>query len=474
MRAEHLRDELGSIAHLGRVDLRSASQPTRADLTDVVHDSRRARDGSLFCAVPGSHVDGHDFAAAAAEHGATALLVERYVDVDCDQIKTVSVRRSMGHAAAIVQGHPSRQMAIAGITGTNGKTTTTQLLAAIMAAAGRECAVIGTLGGVHTTPESPDLQRQLRTLADAGTQVVALEVSSHALDQHRVDATEFAVAAFSNLTPDHLDYHLDMESYFDAKKRLFDGRAHVEIINVDDPWGARLASERPGAIRVSLDDVAIETETIDGSTFVWRGHRTVVPLPGQMNIANALMAAEMASALGVDESDVVAGLGAIELVPGRMQVVAGSSPGQPTVVVDYSHTPDSIDRALATLRAVTPNAELAIVFGCGGDRDRQKRPLMGQAAEAGADRVYVTNDNPRSEDPDAIIADALSGMTDPQSAVVEPDRKAAISRAIIESTSGDVVLIAGKGHERTQTIGSDVFPFDDVTVASEALEAANS
>jgi UDP-N-acetylmuramoyl-L-alanyl-D-glutamate--2,6-diaminopimelate ligase len=474
MQLKQLRRELASIAHLGPIGFRDGSVVATGELTDVVHDSRQASDASLFCAVPGLTVDGHDFVQAALTNGASALLVERFVEAERPQLQTTSVRRTMAYAAACVHGHPSSDLAVFGVTGTNGKTTTTQLLASIVTSSGRQCSVIGTLGGLHTTPESTDLQRQLRALVDDGADVVALEVSSHALDQHRVDATRFAVAAFSNLTPDHLDYHGDMESYFEAKKRLFDGRADAELINIDDPWGARLAAERPDALTVSLGDVEISEETIAGTRFVWRGLSASVPLPGRMNVANALMAAEAARLLGVDDLAIVTGLATAELVPGRMQTVGANHPRKPTVVVDYSHTPDSIERALATLRLVAPTATISIVFGCGGDRDRQKRPLMGRAAEAGADRVYLTNDNPRSEDAMTIINDALSGFEQPDKVAVESDRKMAIERAIIDADPGDVVLIAGKGHEKTQTVGSQVFPFDDALVAYDILQVTNS
>lgn len=475
MRLGHLRDELASVAHLGRIELRSGDEAEAAatEVDDVVHDSRMAGPGRLFCAVPGLTVDGHDFVGAAVAAGAPAVLVERPTGVGAPELITRSVRPAMAHAAAAVHGHPSRELAVFGITGTNGKTTTTELLADIMEAAGRSCAVIGTLGGLHTTPESTDLQRRLRELVDDGVDSVAVEVSSHALDQHRADATRFRVVAFSNLTPDHLDYHGDMASYFDAKKRLFDGRAEIELVNVDDPWGRRLAADRPDARHVSLGAVTILDETIAGTSFTWRGRRTHVPLPGRMNVANALMAAEAALALGVAEDVIVEGLASVGTVPGRMQPVPSPGPHRPTVVVDYSHTPDSIERALDTLRSVTAAGSISIVFGCGGDRDRQKRPLMARAAER-ADRVYLTSDNPRSEDPLMIIADAMAGFDEPSRVVVEPDRKAAIRRAIIDAGPGDVVLVAGKGHEKTQTIGADVLPFDDVSVASEMLQAADT
>lgn len=471
MQLADLRDELSLVPALAPFEVLWGRTDASTVVDDVVHDSRSSGPGRLFCAVPGATVDGHDFIARAVAAGAPAVLVERPTTTDAAQFVVPVVREAMAHAAAVVHGDPSRSLALFGITGTNGKTTTTQMLAGIMRAAGRLCAVIGTLGGLHTTPESTDLQRRLHALVDGGTEVVALEVSSHALDQHRVDATTFRVAAFSNLTPDHLDYHHDMDTYFDAKRRLFDGRAQHEIITVDDPWGRRLAAERPHAQTVSLDDVTIEYESLDGTAFEWRGHRLWVPLPGRMNVANALVAAEAALALGVDEPTIAAGLEATAMVPGRMQTVPSVGSAGPTVVVDYSHTPDSIERAVATLRTVAADRRIAIVFGCGGDRDRSKRPLMARAAEQ-ADQVYLTSDNPRSEDPLAIIADAMRGFSDPTAVVVEPDRRTAISRAILDAEPGDVVLIAGKGHEKTQTIGTDVLPFDDVSVATEVLEAA--
>jgi UDP-N-acetylmuramoyl-L-alanyl-D-glutamate--2,6-diaminopimelate ligase len=474
MQLEDLRRELTSVAQLELVG--NASSDADVDITEVVHDSRDGAAGALFCAVPGLTVDGHDFIAAAVGQGASAVVVERPDATSAPQLVTPHVRRLMAHAAAIVHRRPSRELAVFGITGTNGKTTTTQLLGSIVTAAGRNCSVIGTLGGVHTTPESTDLQRLLRALVDQGVDIVALEVSSHALDQYRVEATEFAVAAFSNLTPDHLDYHTNMDSYFEAKKQLFDGRARAEVINVDDLWGARLADQRPDPIRVSINDVTIGEESLAGTRFTWRGLDAWVPLPGRMNVANALMAAESARVLGLSDADIVDGLASAPAVPGRMQTVMASSNAnekrpRPTVVVDYSHTPDSIGVALATLRAVAPGARLSIVFGCGGDRDQQKRPLMGRAAELGADRVYVTSDNPRSEDPMRIIKDALAGFESGEDVIVEPDRKSAIERAIIEAGPDDVVLIAGKGHEKTQTIGSDVLPFDDVSIAAHMLKA---
>lgn len=441
------------------------------ELLDATHDSRQAGPGTLFCAVPGASFDGHDFALAAAAAGSPALLVEHFVDSPAAQIRVPHTRRAMPTAAAAIHGNPSGDIAVFGVTGTNGKTTTTHLLASILEHAGRSVMVMGTLSGLHTTPEATDLQRRLRVAADAGTDLVAAEISSHALDQHRADAVDFAVAAFSNLTPDHLDYHGDMESYFDAKRRLFDGRARHELINIDDPWGARLADLRPDAAPLSLESIDIVAADDRGTAFTWRGREVHVPIPGRMNVANALMAAEAALLLGTGIDEIAAGLAAVPQVPGRMEL-ASTPDDAVTVIVDYSHTPDSIERALAAIRAASPEASVTIVFGCGGDRDRAKRPLMAQAAERGADLVVVTSDNPRSEDPQAIIDEAVAGLTDPDSAFTDVDRRRAIATAIESTPAGGVILVAGKGHERTQTIGDRVLEFDDVAVARELLQEA--
>lgn len=461
-----LVDELRDVAH---VDTRS-DLVDDCDITDVFHDSRRVEVASLFCAVPGAAVDGHDFASRALDRGAAALLVEHYVDLDVPQLRVANVREVMPHAAAVVHGRPSSELNVFGITGTNGKTTTTHLLSSILRAAGQQTHVIGTLAGAHTTPESPELQRELRRAVRGGVQVVAAEVSSHALAQHRVDATEFAVAAFSNLTPDHLDYHGTMDRYFAAKRRLFDGRARHELINVDDTWGERLARERAHSVHVSNNDVDTLDVSIAGTRVRWRGLDMVVPIAGAMNVSNALMAAEAARLLGVDDDAIATAMGTADAVPGRMQRVRPTPrSNEPTVIVDYSHTPDSLERALVTIRSVHPDGNVLVVFGCGGDRDAAKRPLMGRVAQQGADRVFVTSDNPRSEDPQSIVDEILIGATDTQRVVSLINRREAIRQALSAATPSDVVLIAGKGHETTQTIGDQVLPFDDVAVAVEML-----
>lgn len=464
-----LADLVGELREVARVDVR-ADVPESCEITDVFQDSRSVDVASLFCAVPGAAVDGHDFASRAVDRGAAALLVERYVDLDVPQLRVANVRQVMPHAAAVVHGRPSLGLNVFGITGTNGKTTTTHLLASVLRAAGQVTHVIGTLAGTHTTPEGPELQRELRQAVRDGVHVVAAEISSHALAQHRVDATEFAIAAFSNLTPDHLDFHGTMDRYFDAKRRLFDGRARHELINVDDPWGRRLAGERTHALPVSNDAVETIDLSIAGTRVRWRDLDMVVPIAGAMNVSNALMAAEAARLLGVDDDTIAASMATAESVPGRMQPVRLTHrDDEPTVIVDYSHTPDSLERALATIRSVHSKGRVLVVFGCGGDRDVAKRPLMGRVAHDGADKVFVTSDNPRSEDPQTIIDQIVVGMTNASHTTALADRREAIRQALADATPADVVLIAGKGHETTQTIGDQVLPFDDVAVASEFL-----
>lgn len=436
---------------------------------DVEHDSRQVSPGCLFAAFGGAVTDGHAYAEAAVAAGATALLVERWLPIEVPQIRTDNVRRALGPFSAAAHSHPSKKLTLFGITGTNGKTTTTSLFADVVKSAGRRVETIGTLSGTRTTPEATELQRRLAAMVADGADTVAIEVSSHALDQARVDATAFSVAAFTNLTPDHLNYHGNIDAYFEAKARLFDGRALHELINVDDPWGQRLADRRPAAHRVTLAEVSVLNATVTDTEVTWRGQQMTVPLPGRMNVANAVMAAEAALSIGLTESQAADGVTASAPVAGRMQIVPGSGGNAPTVFVDYSHTPDAIQRALSSIAATNPGGKRIIIFGCGGDRDRSKRPMMARAAEEGADIVIITSDNPRSEDPDAIIAEAASGLEQRANVELITERQAAIAAGLALAGPGDVVLIAGKGHERTQTIGTDVFDFDDVTVASELL-----
>ena len=469
MRLDGLISEAG-LSGLGL--LKELAGDPAVDVSSVTMDSRQVTPGSLFACVPGATADGHLFAAAAVADGATALLCERRLDVDAPQVVVASVRRALGPVCHVVYGRPSEQLVVAAVTGTNGKTTTCSFLQAIFEANGWAATTIGTLTQRRTTPEAPELHSLLADWRRGGGRAVAMEVSSHALDQHRTDSVRFAAGVFTNLTPEHLDYHRNMESYFESKARLFQpGSLGVAVVNVGDPWGQRLA-ERIGAsgerlVTFTPDDAMDVTLSPAGSTFVWRGARVDVRVGGLFNVANALAAATCAEALGVEQDAIVRGLGRVSSVAGRFQVV---DKGQPfTVIVDYAHTPDGLAKVLEAARQIC-DGRLVVVFGAGGDRDRDKRPLMGSSAAALADLVLVTSDNPRSEDPDAIIAEVVGGAEGATNVRSDPDRAAAIATALATASPGDVVVIAGKGHEKGQEIGDRVLPFDDVEVAERALE----
>jgi UDP-N-acetylmuramoyl-L-alanyl-D-glutamate--2,6-diaminopimelate ligase len=442
------------------------------DVTGVTHDSRQVGPGSLFCCVPGRVTDGHDHAPGAVAAGAVALLCERPLDLPVAQVVVADARATMGPVAAAFHGHPSASMDVVGVTGTNGKTTTTFLLQAILEAAGRPTGVIGTLSGARTTPEAPELQARLAELRDEGRRAVAMEVSSHALALDRVAGTRFRVAVFTNLSRDHLDFHETMEDYFAAKARLFEPRyADVAVVNADDPRGRLLADAASVPTRTySLHDVEGLELGATTSTGTWRGHRLVVPLGGSFNVANALAALGAAVELGVDEATAVAGLAGAAQVPGRFEVVTTDQPFQ--VVVDYAHTPDGVEQVLKAARAVAAGRVL-VVLGAGGDRDWDKRPMMGEAAARHADVVVVTSDNPRSEDPEVIAAAVAAGAAGHRDVRVELDRRAAIELAVHDARPGDVVVVAGKGHETTQTIGDRVLPFDDREVVRDVLDSAS-
>jgi UDP-N-acetylmuramoyl-L-alanyl-D-glutamate--2,6-diaminopimelate ligase len=457
------------------------------EVTDLAYDDRAVAPGTLFFCVPGFTRDGHDFAADAVERGAAALVVERRLNLGVPEIQVRSVREAMAPAAARFYGDPTAQLAVAGVTGTNGKTTTAFLVRALLQAHGKQTGLLGTvtsvIGGVEvpvvrTTPEAIDLQRTFRKMLDGGDLACSMEVSSHALTLHRADAIHFAVAIFTNLTQDHLDFHATMEDYFLAKRRLFaDASPEHAIVNVDDRYGARLADELPGAATFAVDRDAtfraVDVHTgLDGSRFTVREPdgetRISSPLRGRFNVYNVLGAYAAAAALGVPRATAVDAIATAGLVPGRFQPI---DEGQDfLVLVDYAHTPDSLENVLRAARELT-QSRLHVVFGAGGDRDRGKRPLMGEIARRLADRVIVTSDNPRSEDPESIIEEILAG-TGPD---VEHnvDRREAIDQAIAGAERGDVVVIAGKGHEQGQEFeGGRKLPFDDATVAREVLRGA--
>jgi len=450
------------------LDVLAVEGDPTVEVTAVTHDSRAVAPGALFCCVPGATADGHDFARQAVDSGAVALLCERPLGLGVTEVRVADVRATMGPVAAACHGHPSAALPVVGVTGTNGKTTTTWLLRAVLEAAGRPTGLIGTLSGARTTPEAPDLQARLAALRDEGARAVSMEVSSHALALHRVDGTRFAVAVFTNLGRDHLDFHDTLEEYFAAKARLFTPElAEVAVVGVDDPHGRLLRDAARIPTRgYSLADVEDLELGPRSSTGRWRGQRLVVPLGGAFNVRNALAAAMAALELGVDEATVVEGLAAAPPVPGRFEAVALEAPF--TAVVDYAHTPDALEALLGAARDVaSPGARLLVAFGCGGDRDRAKRPAMGEVAARLADVVVVTSDNPRSEDPAAIAEAVRGGAAGPGAVTTVLDRREAVATVLAEAGPGDVVVVAGKGHETTQDVGGTAVPFDDRAVVAE-------
>jgi UDP-N-acetylmuramoyl-L-alanyl-D-glutamate--2,6-diaminopimelate ligase len=459
------------ISALGPLEVRGGA-PT--DIADLAYDTREVRPGALFFCAPGETVDRHDLAGEAVERGAVALVVERPLDLDVPQLLVESARASMAPAADEFFGRPTEELVVAGVTGTSGKTTTTFLLHSIFEAAGMKPGLIGTIesrvGGesrpaVRTTPEAIDLQRTFRAMLDAGDRSVVMEATSHGSELGRLDRVRFDALAFTNLTQDHLDFHGSMEDYFSAKRRLFTDHepASAAAVNVDDRWGRRLADELRRLGRAPLltygDSDDADVRVAGETTFPLR-------LSGGFNRLNGLAAVAVSRLLGVPLGAVGDGLDRVAGVPGRFETI---DEGQPfTVIVDYSHKPGALEAVLRAARELTAG-RLICVFGAGGDRDRGKRPQMGQVANELADLAVVTSDNPRSEDPVAIIEEILTGMDgDP---VVEPDRRRAIAIAIGEADEGDAVVIAGKGNEQGQEFADRKIPFDDREVAREALRA---
>lgn len=439
-------------------------------------DSRRVQTGDLFFCLPGDTTNGHSFAGSAASAGAVAIVVDHWLDVPLAQVRVRDVRRAMPHISNMFFGDPSLDLRVVGVTGTNGKTTTAHLVKAVLDHAGLPCGLLGTLSGARTTPESPHLQASLRTMLDDGMRAVAIEVSSHALVQDRVTGMDIDVGVFTNLSPDHLDYHGTIDAYFDAKAILFrTGLLQAAVINTDDPRGAVLLEslDIPAAAYSHTIPEHVKT-TMSGSEFTWRGHRVRLALPGLFNMENAVAAAEAVRFLGIDDASIAGGLSAAGQVAGRFEVVVSGDETVATVIVDYSHTPAGIDQVLRSVHEIDPDAVVCIVFGAGGDRDRDKRPLMGAAAVAGADHVIVTSDNPRSEMPQTIVDDILSGINDVKGVQVELDRRSAIAMALESHGASDVIVVAGKGHERTQTIGNEVFDFDDRAVVRELVAGGAS
>lgn len=464
------------------------------DVSDITDDSRSVRSGTLFCCIRGARVDGHDFAAGAVAGGASVVLVDRELPLTVPQVLVPSVRRAIGPLADRYFGHPSGTMPVVGITGTNGKTSTAFIVGAVLQAAGFRPAVLGTAGirfddevepWGFTTPEAPALQRTLASLRSRGADAVAMEVSSHALAEHRVDGTRFAVAGFTNLTRDHLDYHGTIEEYFAAKAMLFDPAfTDRAVVNRDDPAGISLVDRAIGVGLVTttyaIDDPTADVRAdaivtdLTGNRFRLRtpvGDADVeLALRGRFNVENALAAAAVGIALDLELAPIVEGLGAADPVPGRFEAVERDAPIG--VIVDYAHTATGITTALEAARSCTDGRVIA-VFGCGGDRDPGKREAMGRAAGTAADVVVVTTDNPRSEDPAAIARAAAAGVhATGTECRVELDRRTAIHTAIADARAGDIVVLLGKGAETTQVWADHSVPFDDRVIAAEALGSA--
>jgi UDP-N-acetylmuramoyl-L-alanyl-D-glutamate--2,6-diaminopimelate ligase len=456
---------------------------TPVEVEDLAYDTRGVRAGALFFCVPGARVDGHDLAGEAVEAGAVALVVERPLGVPVPQLVVPDARTAMAFAADEFFGRPTDELQVAGVTGTNGKTTTVFVLYSVLAAAGRRPGLLGTvesrIGGerraaVRTTAEAIDLQRAFRAMLEAGDRSCAMEATSHGSELGRLLGVRLQVLVFTNLTQDHLDFHGTMERYFDAKRRLFTEAepSPRAVVNVGDPYGRRLADElrERGARLVTfgvVEDADVGAEELEATAAGIRlrsgGLEVRSRLRGRFNVENLLGVVAAARVLGVDEDAIAEGIASTGGVPGRFEAV---EEGQPfTVIVDYAHTPDSLENVLRSAREMTENL-LICVFGCGGDRDRGKRPLMGRLAKDLADVAIVTSDNPRSEDPLAIIDEIVAGSGGFE---IEPDRRAAITRAIELAEPGDVVLIAGKGHEQGQEAAGRTLPFDDREVAREAL-----
>ncbi len=450
------------------------------EIADLAYDARSAGPGSLFFCVPGTRADGHEFAADAVANGAVALVVERPLELDEPQLVVSSARTAMAVAADEFFGRPTEELQVAGVTGTNGKTTTAFLLYAILAAAGRRPGLLGTIesrvGGerrpaIRTTPEAIDLQRDFREMLDAGDKSAAVEATSHGSALGRLDHVRFRALVFTNLTQDHLDFHGTLEEYFEAKRRLFTETRPPAAVNVGDEHGRLLAEELRGQNALLTfgltDDAELRADDLElgprGARFRADGIELETRLRGRFNVENVLGAVAAARLLEIPDDAIAYGVRELRGVPGRFEAV---DEGQPfAVLVDYAHTPDSLENVLRTARDLAQNRVIC-VFGCGGDRDRGKRPLMGRIASELADVAVVTSDNPRSEEPEAIIAEILAGAGD---AEVEPDRREAIARAIGEAAEGDVVVIAGKGHEQGQQFADSTIPFDDREVAREAL-----
>ena len=461
--------QLGDIFEDFSFDARTAS----IEVTNVELDSRSCTPGSVFFAMTGTAENGAKYVKDAIANGAVCVVTteELQLDVPVITVAPSLLRGLVAHASSMVTSNPQLRCELVGVTGTNGKTSVTTIVGELARAISWNGSNIGTLTNERTTPAAPELMRSLKTIVDEfdeakSRSIVALEVSSHAIDQARIEGLQFAVVAFTNLSHDHLDYHGSMDEYFAVKSKLFTREYSQRcVIWCDDSYGQRLANETQLAvIEVHRSDASEIIQTLTGTTFFWRGHLVNTPLIGDYNIDNALVAMTILSSLGASDESIAAGMEFVGSIPGRFEVIQGKSV---TAIVDYAHTPEGLRRLLSDVRSLSPGSRIVTVFGCGGDRDTSKRPEMGRVASQLSDVTIITSDNPRSESPDAIIDAVMSGCELGSVTYVQSDRRAAISQAMQLANAGDVVVIAGKGHETTQTIGDVELMFDDRVVARE-------
>ena len=471
-----INEIISSVVQSGLIggEIRLVGDGTR-QVSDVTHDSGRVVAGSIFCCVVGERQDGHRFAEEAIAKGAACLVVEHELAFDIAQIVVTDSRRAAGVIAAAVHGWPSDHLRVVGVTGTNGKTTTSHLLAAILNQGGTDTALLGTMSGSRTTPESTDLQRMMAGYIREGKRALVMEVTSHAMALDRVLGTRFDASVFTNLSKDHLDFHGTEERYFAAKARLFSPEFSARgTINRDDVHGRLLLdSAAIPCTSFGIDDVQDVVVTARHHAYNWRGHNVRVGLGGRFNVWNSLGAAAVASDLGLADATIVEGLNNAPAVPGRFELIEVGH--DVVVIVDYAHDASSLSRVIESAReTIAPQARVGVVFGCGGERDAFKRPEMGAAATLLADFVVITNDNPRGEDPASIADEIIAGVEEANRRkllVTELDRRRAIAMAIEHARPGDVVIVAGKGHESTQTVGGEITPFNDARVVREIVES---
>jgi UDP-N-acetylmuramoyl-L-alanyl-D-glutamate--2,6-diaminopimelate ligase len=445
---------------LQALDTLQTNAPSLDSEVDGVHnDTRQMKPGDLFVAIPGTDKDGHCYVRQAIEIGASMIVTERSLDPDVPHVVVPDARAALAKLAACMHGYPAEKLIMAGVTGTKGKTTVTHIIKGLVeGVTGSKCGLIGTIHTERTTPDAVNLNQIFAGMVEDGCTHCVMEVSSHALDQSRVAGIRYAAGAFTNLHQDHLDYHKTMESYFQAKSRLF-LQSDKAILNIDDPYGRRLYETYPDALTVSRDkmeNLQLSPDGISFGSFKWT-------TPGLFSAYNALTALTVGWALGLSMDDMARVLPGIPPVRGRMEKIIDG------VFIDYAHTPDAVAAALQTARTFTKGRLIAL-FGCGGDRDRGKRPLMGKAAQENADLCFVTSDNPRTEEPQTIIDEILTGMSS-DNLFVEPDRRKAISAALAEAKPGDVVMLIGKGHETYQEIGGVKYPFDEREIVKELIKS---